>query len=197
MASGLSGLRKSYTALTAFERAVIRMRQSATNKWDVPHEALRAYSTKDALHEAAITGAFLTIAGFALTESLKAESLHYYHAAFIARDVVARKKGETIESVVASAREKIELAEQDAEAWITALARLDKETGAAFMDTARMFGGPYVDGLLKRTAMREGCPVDDSGQYESLRMMWGKEEFDLADRLEAIKDSPTDLRWNT
>lgn len=191
MASGLSGLRKSYTALTAFERAVIRMRQSATNKWDIPREALRAVSTKDALHEAAITGAFLTIAGLALTESLKAEALHYYHAAFVPRDVVTRKKGQTIESVVATAREKVLAAEQDAEAWITALARLDEETGAAFMDTARMFGGPFADGMLKRSAMRAGCHVDDSEQYKNLRMMWGKEEFDLVDRLEAIQDELT------
>ncbi len=191
MASGLSGLWKSYTALTAFERAVIRMRQSITNKWDVPREALGAYSTKDALHEAAITGAFLTIAGIALTESLKAESLRYCHAAFIPRDVVARKKGQTIEAIVDAAREKVLLAEQDAEAWITALARLDAETGAAFMDTARMFGGPFVDGMLKRSTMREGCPVNDSEQYKSLRMMWGQEEFDLVDRLEALQDKPT------
>ena len=117
--------------------------------------------------------------------------MHYYHAAFVARDVVARKKGQTVESVVATAREKVLVAEQDAEAWITALARLDKETGAAFMDTARMFGGLFADGMIKRATMREGCHVDDSEQYKNLRMMWGKEEYDLVDRLESVKDEAT------
>ena len=157
-------LRREYEKLTPFEREALLVRESVGRCRDVEVDALGARDLFEALWMCAWGGSFFTVAAWGLYRALWAERTAYLcllHAE-------GTKRPETGERGHSLADKCFRVSV----GWIRALKRLEEESGAPFMDSAKMLDSEYADKLLARY---EGEDIDDSTQYAALREIWDVE----------------------
>ena len=171
MANGLDSLRKGYAQLTPFERANMMLIEATTKQREAVAEALVAPSLWDAYREAAFTCGLVMLAGYALAQSLKMDRARIANLGIALR---AQAKGEIFapNNTFDTALEHAAQFREMAEGWLTALAKLEQETGGAFLAAAKLLDDSYTDEILDRARKRKSGPVDDSEQLAMLRHAW-------------------------
>lgn len=171
MASALDSLRKGYAQLTPFERANMMLQEATTSQREAVAEALVAPTLWDAYREAGLTCSLVMLAGYALAQSLKADRARIAHLGIAMRK---RAAGESIVpgNAYDTALENAAQLREIAEGWITALAKLEEETGGAFLAAAKLLDDTYPGEMLDRSSARTSGPVDDADQLATLRRSW-------------------------
>lgn len=171
MASGIEALRKSYAQLTPFERANMMLIEATTKQREAVAEALVAPTLWDAYREVVFTCGLVMLAGYALAQSLKMDRARIANLGIALR---AQAKGEIFapDNAFDSALENAAQLREMAEGWLTALAKLEQETGGAFLAAAKLLDDSYTDEILDRARKRKSRPVDDSEQLAMLRYAW-------------------------
>lgn len=171
MASALDSLRKGYAQLTPFERANMMLQEATTNQREAVAEALVAPTLWDAYREAGLTCALVMLAGYALAQSLKADRARMATLAIAMRHRANEQS--TVDGDEFDTRlEKSAVYRELAEAWMTALVKLEEETGGAFLAAAKLLDDTYPGEMLARSSARTSGPVDDADQLATLRRSW-------------------------
>lgn len=152
-------LRKEYEHLTPFEREALLVREAVGPKRDVEVDALGSRDMFEALWMSHWGNAFFTVASYAMFRAAWAERtglLFLFYAE-------GEKEAEREEKAVSFAGGCLDASI----GWLRALKRLEEESGAPFLDSAKMLDPTYAEELLK-----EDREIDDSKQYAALRELW-------------------------
>ncbi|OIO04429.1 MAG: hypothetical protein AUJ49_02875 [Desulfovibrionaceae bacterium CG1_02_65_16] len=171
MANGIEALRRQYAQLTPFERANMKLHEATTAQREAVAEALAAPTLGDAYREAGATCALVLVTGYALAQSLKADRARVANLGLALR---AQAKDEIfgLDNAYDAALERAAAFGEVAEGWMTALAKLEAETGGAFGAASKLLDETYADEMLDKSRHREHGTADDSGQLEMLRHAW-------------------------
>lgn len=152
-------LRKEYDKLTPFEREALLIKEAVGRKRDVEMDVLGARDMFEALWMSHWGNAFFTVASYAMFRAAWAERTGLL---FLLHTV----KGEESEREEKS----VSFAEGCLDAsigWLRALKRLEEESGAPLLDSAKMLDPTYAEELLKGDG-----EIDDSKQYAVIRELW-------------------------
>ncbi len=172
MASGLDALRKGYAQLTPFERANMILIEATTNQREAVVDALQPPTLWDAYHEASTSGALILLAGVALAQSLKAKRASLANMVLAMRHLRDKKFTEASEDSYFSRLDNVTELHGISQAWITALAKMEQETGGAFLAASKLLDSTYADEILAQVKKLKREPADDTHQLEQLRTAW-------------------------
>jgi len=168
MISGLDSLRKNYVQMTSFERANMLLHEVTNNQREAVTKALVAPTLREAYIEAGLTCCLVMVSGYALVQSLKADRARHAGLGI----ALVHKGDNSPHAVFDSVVNSITMATNSAEAWITALAKLEEETGGAFMAAAKLLDDTHPAEMLVRSGLRVDGPVDDTEQLTQLHAVW-------------------------
>lgn len=172
MVSGLDALRKGYAQLTPFERANMILIEATTNQREAVVDALQPPTLWDAYHEASASGALILLAGVALAQSLKAKRASLANMVLAMRCLAREKISEERERYYETRLDNVVQLDGISRAWITALAKMDQETGGAFLAASKLLDSTYADEILAQVGKQKREPADDTHQLEQLRTAW-------------------------
>lgn len=164
--SDLDVLRKQYEHLTPYERAVMAM-DAVSRRDESTIDALDPPSLWDAYHDIKAQLAFILLAFMATADSLRADGAAWAARALLSLEEAKREKADEarlhkgLDALVENDRRRV--------AWILALEALDRETGAACIAAADIFGNGHAREMLESA---KGKNIDFAGELESLRDAW-------------------------
>lgn len=147
-------LRKTYKELTPFERASLYIHEAVGRQRESEVEALRALTTIDRIKTTLWRDAFYILASFAMYKAQLAIT------AYLLLSLTLQEEHELTESIKLY---------DTALGWIKALQRLEKETGAPFIEATKLLDPTFAEQILHK----EDCnDTDDIQQYKILEQIW-------------------------
>ncbi|MDR3640411.1 MAG: hypothetical protein P4L39_03730 [Humidesulfovibrio sp.] len=127
------------------------LHEATTNQREAVAEARAAPTLWGAYREAGLTCTFVMLAGYALTQSLKADRERVVNFGVALR---AQAKGKIFGRITLLAPHWNVLPHLVAEGWITALAK-EAERGGAFLEAAKLLDETHADEMLAKSKRRK------------------------------------------